>query len=83
MCTENGACPGLDFTKLTEHCLKSSFRAMKVNYLQRLELLLPLLNSQNITVKVIHLVRDPRAAIVSWFNVWGNGVKNANLDMYR
>jgi len=59
-------CPKpLDPKLLNNHCKKSLLVAMKVNYLCQLEWLLPLLEDLNFNVKVVHLVRDPRANIHS------------------
>ena len=39
--------------------------AMKVIYLCRLEWLVPLMKDPTLNVKVVHLVRDPRATLTS------------------
>jgi len=59
-------CPKpLNSKRLNDHCKKSLLVAMKVNYLCQLMWLLPLLEDLNFNVKVVHLVRDPRATIYS------------------
>ena len=55
LCIPNCKYP-LDPVKLSQHCLKSDFRSFKVNYLCRLEWLTPLLHSNDVNLKVIHLV---------------------------
>ena len=50
---------------INSHCKSSAVKAMKVIYLCKLEWLMPLLQSSSPNVKVIHLVRDPRATVFS------------------
>ena len=68
--------------QVSSFCSKSDFVAMTLNYLPRIEFLEPILNEFN--SKVIHLVRDPRATIVSWINAWHNVAPNkADINIYR
>ena len=72
LCATKTVCPstGIDPVALGKHCKKSIFRAIKVNYMTDIEVLMPLILSEEVKVKVIHLVRDPRASVVSWFRAW-------------
>ena len=61
---------------LEKHCKRSLFRAMKVNYMCRLEWLLPLLSADDVIVKIVHLVRDPRATAASHIAAWGESYRS-------
>nr|CAB3230871.1 carbohydrate sulfotransferase 3-like [Phallusia mammillata] len=64
---------------LSSYCNTSLLRAMKVIYLCELESLLPLLKDPTVNVKVLHLVRDPRATVNSRVNElksYKSGVNN-------
>ncbi|CAK8694477.1 unnamed protein product [Clavelina lepadiformis] len=59
-------CPKpIDHKDLEKHCRQSLLVAMKVIYLCKLEWLTPLLRDEEFNVKIIHLVRDPRATVNS------------------
>ncbi|XP_078482830.1 carbohydrate sulfotransferase 1-like [Ciona intestinalis] len=59
-------CPApIDLDRLSSHCRSSIMVAMKVIYLCRLEWITPLLSSKQSNVKIVHLVRDPRAIVNS------------------
>ena len=59
-------CPQpLDLDGLSEHCKNSPIIAMKVIYVCHLKWLVPLMKNNSLDVKVVHLVRDPRATLVS------------------
>ncbi|XP_076801917.1 carbohydrate sulfotransferase 1-like [Clavelina lepadiformis] len=55
-------CPEpLNATELSCYCKKSLLVAMKAIYVCKLEWIVPLLRDPKVNIKVIHLVRDPRA----------------------
>ena len=59
-------CPTpIDPVPMNMYCKSCLLVAMKVIYLCKLERLIPLLEDQDINVKVVHLVRDPRSTINS------------------
>ncbi|CAK8680172.1 unnamed protein product [Clavelina lepadiformis] len=60
------ACPGkLNMIKLSEHVAKVDLMAFKVVYMCDISWIQPLLNDPTVNLKIIHLVRDPRAIINS------------------
>lgn len=69
----------VDVLELNKHCRASDFRAAKINYLQQLSDIEHLMNADDITVKIIHLIRDPRATTVSQFKARGAKVRSKSM----
>jgi len=60
------ACPEpIDLKALTKHCRHSMLVALKVIYLCKVEWLMPFVKNPKVDLKVVHLVRDPRATVKS------------------
>lgn len=57
----------VDPRKLDRHCRHSEFRAAKLNYLPQISDVTHLMAADDVNVKVVHLVRDPRATTSSRF----------------
>ena len=57
----------VNVAKMSKFCKQSDFVAAKLNYLRSIQSIQHLLHSTDINVKIIHLVRDPRATVRSLF----------------
>lgn len=52
---------------LGEFCRASDFVAAKLNYLRGIENITHLFDDADVQMKIVHLVRDPRATVLSRF----------------
>lgn len=57
----------VDMAALGEFCRSSDFVAGKLNYLRGIENITHLFDDADVQMKIVHLVRDPRATILSRF----------------
>jgi len=76
LCKADLSCPKpINTTNLSKHCNRSMLVAMKVIYLCNLESLLTLIDDDNLNLKIVHLVRDPRATTDSRARAEGKSYK--------
>ena len=59
----------LNLSSVGELCRKSDFFAAKINRLRSLANISHLLTSEDVNVKIVYLVRDPRATVKSLVDV--------------
>ncbi|XP_030628848.1 carbohydrate sulfotransferase 3a [Chanos chanos] len=62
---KNQRCGPLNLTLASEACLRKEHRVIKTVRVRQLETLRPLAEDPRLNVKLIHLVRDPRAILAS------------------
>ncbi|XP_037128346.1 carbohydrate sulfotransferase 3a [Syngnathus acus] len=62
---KNRQCGPLNLTLASQSCLSKQYRAIKSVRVHQLEMLRPLVEDPRMNIKIIQLVRDPRAIVVS------------------